>query len=141
MNPPSAAKRELASRLLARERHGENSEERAAAAGRVYEKLFLCLAPLVGGTGVRALFVRSIKLATAEFPFLGGVAVEPREAAVSTLVASLQGQQPDAVMHGAAALFGAFLTLLMTYVGERLTAQVLRSAWPDIDETPSKETT
>lgn len=140
MNQASRAQRELASRLLARERLGESSEERAAAAASVYEKLYLCLAPLVGGTGVRALFARSVTLTTAEFPFLGGVTVEQPEAAATTLRASMQGQRPDAVIESAAALFGAFLALLTTYVGERLTAQVLRGAWPEIGETLSKET-
>lgn len=140
MNQPSKAQREFAGSLLARERLGESVEERAAAAVRVYERLTLCLSPLVGATGVRALFARSIVLTTAEFPFFAGTNFERPEAALSSLHASLRGQQPDAVLHGAAALFGALLALLETYVGERLTAQVLRSAWPDLDdETPPKE--
>ena len=130
--------------MLAHEQPGESPEARAAAAARVYEKLTVCLSPLVGATGVRALFARSIALTSAGFPFLAAVSVEPPEAGVNTLRASLQGQTADAVLAGAAALFGAFLSLLATYVGERLTAQVLRTAWPELAETfpagASKET-
>ena len=140
INLQNKAQRDFASRLLTAERPGESAEERAAAAGRVYEKIFLCLTPLVGATGVRALFVRSLVLTIPEFPFLGGVLVEQPEAGVKTLRASLQGQKPDAVLHGAAALFGAFLALLATYVGQRLTAQILRTAWPELAATFFKET-
>jgi hypothetical protein len=40
----------------------------------------------------------------------------------------------------AAALFGTFFTLMTTFIGERLTTQVLRSAWPTIEEMASTET-
>lgn len=72
--------------------------------------------------------------------FLERVLVERPEAAADTLHAALQGQRPDAILQGAAALFAAFLTLLANYVGERLTSQVLRSAWPHLAETFFKET-
>lgn len=139
MSPPSAAHRELATGLLARERHGETSEERAAAVGRVYDKLYLCLSPLVGASGVRALFARSLHLTTPQFLYLAGVTVEQPESAANALRASLQGQRPDAILEGAAALFGAFLSLLATHIGERLTAQLLRGAWPDLGKPLSKE--
>ena len=140
MDQQNKAQRAFASRLLAAERPGASAGDHAAAAARVYEKISLCLAPLVGATGVRALFVRSLVLTIPEYPFLGGVLVEQPEAGVNTLRASLQGQKPDAVLQSAAALFGTFLTLLSTYVGDRLTAQVLRTAWPDLAETFFKET-
>lgn len=38
MNLQNKAKRDFASRLLTAERPGESAEERAAAAGRVYEQ-------------------------------------------------------------------------------------------------------
>ena len=139
MNQSSKTRREFAGGLLAREQLGESVEERAAAAVRVYERLMLCLSPLVGASGVRALFARSVVLTTAEYPFFAGANFERPEAAVTTLQASLRGQHPEAVLHGAAALFGALITLLETYVGERVTAQVLRSAWPDLAEMPPKE--
>ena len=140
MNQPSSPQREFASRLLERERPGESAEERAAAAGRVYEKLSLCLAPLVGSTGVRALLARSLILMSGEFPFLSGASFEHPEGAADRLRTSLQGQRPDDALRAAAALFGSFLTLLATYVGERLTAQILRTAWPDLAAQFSKET-
>lgn len=48
--------------------------------------------------------------------------------------------KPDAVLQGAAALFGALLALLATYLGQRLTAQILRTEWPELAETFFKET-
>ena len=139
MSQRSGAQRDLARRLLLREQRGDGPDEPAAAAGRVHTKLQLCLAPLVGAAGVRALFARSLAQTTPEFPFLAAVALEPPEAALESLTAALQGTHPAAVLNGAAALFGAFLTLLATFVGERLTAQVLSVAWPDDGETFAKE--
>ena len=112
----------------------------AAAAIRVYEKLYLSLAPLVGATGFRALFARSIKLTTPEFPFLGDFHGGQPEATANGLRLCLQGQAPEAIRHGAAALFGAFLVLLATHIGGRLAAQVLRSIWPDTGEALAGET-
>ena len=139
MNPARKARRAFASRLIESYCDGEEPSERAAAAACVYERLSLCLTPLVGARGVRALFTRSVALTTGEFPFLAGVDAE-QSVAVDTLRAALQGQEAEAILHGATALFGAFLWLLATYVGEQLTAQVLRSAWPEIGEMPPKET-
>ena len=42
-------------------------------------------------------------------------------------------------MDAAAILFGTFFELLTTFIGERLTPQVLRSAWPTIEETAPTE--
>ena len=131
---------DLADRLLARERTGEGAEEGAAAAIRVYEKLYLSLAPLVGATGFRALFARSVKLTTPEFPFLGGFHAGQPEATANGLRLSLQGQAPEAIRDGAVALFGAFFALLATHIGGRLTAQVIMSVWPDTGEALAGET-
>ena len=75
MGRTSTAQRERAKRLLAHEGDsGGSATECAAAAWRVYEKLNARLAPLLGSAGVQALFVRSAKLASAEFAPLAEVA-------------------------------------------------------------------
>jgi hypothetical protein len=51
----------------------------------------------------------------------------------------LQAQDPAVATESAAALFGNFFTLITTFIGERLTAQLLRSAWPNFDETAPTE--
>lgn len=133
------AQRELATQLLAQEQQGDSAQERAAAAARVYEKLQLHLAPLVGGTGFRALFARSITLTAPRFPFLAGLTEVKPDDAAGALRACLQAETPEVVTEVAVSVFGAFLSLLATYVGERLTAQLLRAAWPSLGERPHNE--
>jgi hypothetical protein len=138
MSRPSATQVERAKLLLANEgASGRSSTECAAAAWRVYEKLNARLAPLLGPAGVQALFVRSAKLAQTEFVSL--VEVTGPEG-MKKLGARLQQLDPADATEVAATLFGTFLDLMTTFIGERLTVLVLRSAWPTIEDTAPRET-
>lgn len=128
---------DAAKRLLASEGcNGGGAEEYADAAGRVYAKLHLLLDPLVGTAGVQALLRRSAKLSQEEFACLGDSAVVESAAKLRD---ALLAQESNAAAT-AAAFFGAFLALMTTFIGERLTAEVLRRAWPTIEESAPKET-
>jgi hypothetical protein len=133
---PIPEQMERARRLLAHEGAAGSAAKRATtAAGRVYEKLCAQLVPLVGEAGVHLLFVRSAKLAQltrGDFAFLAEVSILEGS---TTLRESLQAQAPAASTESAAALFGTFFTLVTTFIGERLTTQVLRNAWPTFEET------
>jgi hypothetical protein len=134
---PSQAQLERARRLLAHEGAASSAGDCPAAAGRVYEKLEARLAPLLGSAGVQALLVRSARLAQGDFPFL--VVAVPEGS--TKLRECLQAQDPAVATESAAALFGTFFTLLTTFIGERLTTQALRGAWPTIEEMALRETT
>ena len=138
MKQPSPAQLEKARRLLAHEGAASSAEDgAAAAAGRVYDKLHAHLAPLLGVIGVQSLFVRSAKLTSGEFSGLAEVSIlEGSE----KLREHLQERGSAGDVDSAAILFGSFLELLTTFVGERLVTQVLRSAWPTIEETAPRET-
>ncbi len=129
MNGPSAHL-ETAKRLLAYEGAASSADECASAAGRVYDKLQDHLAPLLSSAGVEALFVRSVKLTHREFPFLE---VALREGSTK-LRERLRAQDAAVAAESAEALFGTFFALVTTFIGERLTTQALRSAWPTIEE-------
>jgi hypothetical protein len=138
MSRPSATQVERARRLLASAGDsGSSAADCAAAAWRVYEKLNARLAPLLGSVGVQALFVRSAKLTQADFPSLAEVA-SPE--GLTKLGACLQALAPAGATEAAAALFGTFLDLMTTFIGERLTVLVLRSAWPTLEDTAPTET-
>jgi len=62
-----------------------------------------------------------------EFPWLAEIGVVDSAA---KLRASLCTREPAEAERAAEALFGTFLTLVATFVGERLTIQALRSSWP-----------
>ena len=138
LNRPSPAQMERARRLLAHEGAAGSADERATtAAGRVYDKLHAHMAPLVGAAGVQLLFQRSAKLAQGEFACLDEVSILEGS---TKLRECLQAQDPAVATESAAALFGTFFALLTTFIGERLTTQVLRSAWPTIEEAAPRET-
>ena len=73
LHKPSHAYIQAAWDLLACEGQQGSSEERAAAAGRTYELLFLQLSPLLGPAGVHAIFARSLSLAGADHSCLKNV--------------------------------------------------------------------
>ena len=135
-NRPSLAHMERARRLLAHEGAAASAgaEKCAGAADSVYDKLYTHLAPLVGMVGVQALFVRSAKLAQGEFACLASFHENSAK-----LRECLQAQDPAVARESAAALFGTFFTLLTTFIGERLTTQALRSAWPTIEAMAPEE--
>jgi hypothetical protein len=121
---------EMARRLLAHEGAATSPAECAASASRVYEKIDAQLAPILGAAGVRALFARSAKFAEERFPFLDASAIESS----AMLRECLQAQDVSVAADAAALLFGALFALLTTFIGERLTTQVLRRAWPTIEQ-------
>jgi hypothetical protein len=132
----SAGQIERARRLLVHEgATGGSSEACAAAAGRVYEKLDAQFATLLGRAGVRALFARSAKLAQTELPSLADALDDSAK-----LSAHLQSLDAAVAGETAAVLFATFLDLIISLIGDRLTVQVLRSAWPAIDEMSPRET-
>ena len=106
------------------------------AAGRVYDKLHVHLAPLVGVGGVHMLFARSARLAQGEFARFAEVSMDEGS---TKLRECLQAQDPAIATGSAAALFGNFFTLITTFIGERLVAQLLRSAWPTFDDAAPTE--
>ena len=122
--------------LLAHEGAAASAGECATAAGRVYDKLHAQLAPLLGSAGVQALLARSVKLTQREFPFLDVAALE----GATKLRERLRAQDSAVATESAVALFGTFFTLLTKFIGERLTLQALRGAWPTIEEMAPRET-
>jgi hypothetical protein len=137
MTNASAGERERARRLLAHEgASGGSSEDCATAAGRVYDKLNAQLGPLLGVAGVQALFARSAKLGGVGSAGLAEVAILDSS---TTLAAFFRTLEAAVAANAAEALFGTFLSLVTTFIGERLTFQALRRAWPAIEETGATE--
>lgn len=137
LKEPHPAQVERARQLLAHEgAPGGGDQGATAAAGLVYDKLHAHLSPLVGEAGVQLLFVRSAKLARGDFAWLAEVSILD---GATKLRDFLHAQDPALATESAAALFGTFFTLITTFIGERLTAQVLRAAWPTIEETAPRK--
>ncbi len=136
MIKPSPAQLEMARRLLSHEGAAGSAPKSAEAAGRVFDQLHAHVDPLLGADGVQALLLRSAKLTQNE-PGILELAIVGGSAKLRVCLAA---QDPATSPDSAVALFGTFLTLMTTFIGERLTTQILRRAWPTLDlSDPSEE--
>ena len=124
--PP--AMRDLARQLLAQETSRSSSHPvSGCAAVLVCERFKTSLARLGGLAGFRSLLSRALALAKAEADSLGIVVVQD-DGALGGL--SQPGTLPATAE---VALVANLLGLLVTFIGEPLTRQLVREAWP---ETP-----
>lgn len=134
-----------ARRLLARACANAEPEDWASVSGRVYEGLFRQLAPVLGGAGVRALLARCLKLNKAKFPALADVRL-PAESpdqevqSAQSIARALGTLDRESGLEAATDLFATFFALLMTFIGERLTRQIVQQAFAEDDGTASTET-
>jgi hypothetical protein len=139
----NAALRQLALRALA-QRAGSavGAEALAAAAHRTYDDLARVSAPLIGQVGVDTLTGRALHLAQQEYPWLVPMR-EPEQthAPFDQVISSLKRQDPAVATEAAGAVFATFTGLLVTFIGEGLTAGLLRKAWPDAFSDASTEET
>jgi hypothetical protein len=125
--------RDLARRLLAWEADaGQALEPTESIPLRVYEKLRRRLCALAGVAGFHSLASRALTLAKSEVPDLAAVQVAPD--------GSLQGLgKPDIQIdivrnrggEGETILIARLLGLLLIFLGEALTLNLINDLWPD----------
>ena len=88
---------------------------------------------LIGDGGFVPLYVRSVHLSAASFPWLRPTSeVGPltiRDSRFSGLKSSLDGQDADEASQASAVLLNTFIDMLARLIGETLTIGILRSAW------------
>ena len=127
------ALRQLALKVLA-QRAGASAGAGAlaAAAQRAYDDLAQVSAPLIGQVGVDALTGRTLYLAQRKYPWL----IHTREpdqwkGPFAQIVFCLERQDPAVATEAAGVVFATLTGLLVTFIGEPLTASLLRKAWPD----------
>jgi hypothetical protein len=143
----NAALRQLALKVLA-QRAGPTAgaEALAAATLRAYDDLARVSAPLIGQVGIDALTGRALHLTQQEYPWLVGTrdgtpaltertsGTPPPEQAdgpFAQVIFNLERQDPAVATEAAGAVFATLTGLLVTFIGEPLTARLLRQAWPD----------
>jgi hypothetical protein len=139
----NATLRQLALKMLAHHAGpAAGAETVAAAARRAYDDLARVSAPLIGQIGVDALTGRALHLAQREYPWLVPTR-EPEQAErpFAQVIVSLEQNDPAIATEAAGAVFAIFTGLLVTFIGEHLTAGVLRKAWPEAFSDASPEET
>jgi hypothetical protein len=142
-----ATLRQLAVRVL-KQQAGRDADAAAlaAAARRAYDELARVVAPLIGQAGVDALTGRAVHLAQRKYPWLvlgrdgtpgrtertpGTPPPEQADAPFDQVIFGLERQDPAVATEAAGAVFATFTGLLVTFIGEPLTASLVRKAWPD----------
>lgn len=89
------------------------------------------LSTLMGFTGYRTLLARALSLAAAEVPAL----LDSKVDAAGSLIHAERRPAPsrsDADINGDVVLVAQLLSLLVAFIGEKLTLQILREIWPDL---------
>lgn len=120
------AHQELARWLLAQEMKGRpKAKTPLEGTQRVTTKLSTGITLLVSSDGYRALLGRALYLARAEYSVLDGVRV-------GTSDFSLEGLRETGTGHEALVSFLAqVIALLARFIGDDLTAKLIRQSWPD----------
>ncbi|MDP3717784.1 MAG: hypothetical protein Q8T13_08495 [Acidobacteriota bacterium] len=104
----------------------------AVAAEHAYDDLTRVSVPLIGQVGVAAITGRALHLVARDYPWLRrGSEPADAEGSFANLISCLKQQEPTVALNAAAAVFAAFLGLLVSFIGEPLTSGLLRKAWPD----------
>lgn len=143
MTRATPTQRQLAMRLLAHTSSGALESDPpvgvVAAAEELHERLTHLLAPLIGSAGVSAIFARSVKLTTSALAPGAGVAISAVTGGNSPLP-FLEQLDPVVALDAATSVYATFLFLLISFIGERLTMQLVQRGFPEIDLV-SKEST
>lgn len=131
MDTPSPAMRDLARRLLTASRTDSHAQGHDAAI--VIEKLRSSLTRFAGPEGFTSLLRRAVRLAARERPFLQGLEVnaDGRLMGMEQLRAEAGVDAERARDEAAVEIAANLLELLVTFIGETLTLNLVREAWPE----------
>ena len=109
---------------------GADASPIAEVAVSIWKDVGIALSPIIGQTGVAALFKRSIHLARGAHPCLAAVLDDPAQPGeLATLQTVLAQQTRATVMAANAALLQNFQDLLISLIGLSLTERLLRPVW------------
>jgi hypothetical protein len=123
--------RDFAARLIAHEAGPRSVDSGASAAFAISEKMRAHLTTLMGNGGHRALLMRALALAGAEVSWLRDIEVAV-DGTLQGTAPSDESVAPDEVHEGGVVLVAQLLGLLVAFIGERLTLQLVREVWPKI---------
>ena len=124
--------RNLAVRLITHEAKGNKTSRAKRPKGFVVvDKLRPNLANLMGSAGFRALLSRSLARAHAEVPWLHAVQVKSDNSLIG--LDELEAQiGPDDFFEGRVVVLAQLLGLLVAFIGENLTLQLVGEVWPNL---------
>jgi hypothetical protein len=126
MNRATPQMRNFAKRLMSYETAGNHSVTATTpVALQVCEKLQPQLVTLMGSGGFQALLARALALGSVEVPGLHAIEIQQD--------GSLAGQlAPSEAFEGGVVLLAQLLGLLVAFIGEVLTWQLVHEVWPNV---------
>ena len=98
-------------------------------------KLRATLGKLIGTHGFNVVLTRALTLAKREEPSLFGAVLDP-----DGMLKGLASTSADRE-RGLTKVLAHLIELLMRFIGEELTARVVRDTWPDVNSVGGSETT
>ncbi len=129
--------RDLAERLIAYETRGKKSRTGTLPAFPVCERLGPVLSTLMGETGFRMVLSRAVVRAQAEVPSLSIVQVQADGSLSGLDKADRNGQpQPEDLANGSVVVVAELLGLLVAFIGEAVTLQIVAEVWPKLSTQP-----
>jgi hypothetical protein len=132
MSVASPYMRSFANRLILCEANGSKfATAKRPDAFDVGEKLRPQLATLMGTGCYRALFVRALALASLEVSWLRSASVKA-DGTLDGLAELQAAQSAEESFEGGVVLLAQVLGLLVAFIGETLTLQLLREIWPSV---------
>jgi len=114
---------------------GVDAERRLAApaaAERVFGKLSQRLAQLITLVGSDALLARAVHLSRAAFPFLGEAQITRSDDSSVLSLPESADRENSQLVDGLEAVLATLVALLVSFIGEDLTARILREVWPEV---------
>ena len=132
--------RQTARQIVTQEQRPDHtSQDAAASAERIYTRLLACMSAILGETGSVGLFRRSLRLTEAAFPFFSDARDANVEILLSAVRRGLHAQPAEVAREASVELLAIHLELLATFIGPRLTKQLLREAWPNLRTSAPEE--
>src|ERR1043166_9800294 len=131
MSRPTPKMRAFAGRLIADETKGNHSGIKGPTSLQIFEKLRPHLATLMGTTGFRGLISRALMLATAEAPWLCRLQVTG-DGTVEGFDGTDAWADAEKMAEGNVVLVAQLLGLLVAFIGEQLSLQMMREVWPGL---------
>lgn len=128
---------DLSREFIACEGLARQSSGGSVTVADICEKLRPKLSTLMGATGYHAMLARALALATAEVPALASLEIDSAHRLVERNTTSTQ-KDGMADIEGGGELLAQLLGLLVAFIGEKLTRQILLEIWPQAFVNDSK---
>lgn len=108
----------------------EHTEKVADASITLWEQIATQIISIIGEGGFNSLYARSVFLTQSTFPWLAVGPLPPQDdQRFAGLKMSLEGKTPAQASEANSLLLNTFTDILVSLIGEPLTANILRSAW------------